>query len=346
MVLCRMHANDLTTTDDVTVGDDLIVTGLCTIGETLAVTGAVTAASLELGGSGAVPTEFSTDGTLGGNSDTAIPTEKAVKTYVATVLGGVDYALMKGFIERPMFEYSSTTALTLTSGRVHIRGDAQGAGIHWWDSTLTFTAESGGSNADSDDFGTSEWHYLYIDDSSLSDNGATELTAANFRNDTTAPTWDADELGWYDANGDRCIGGFYVDSNGDLEEFWHDGGTQISYTTDYDIYSIAYPGTNYATTVTLHAPSFCRSGEVTFESYPNSDCSWSHGWYRPTGSSGSGHRVSFQEYSTGDNRQTMTTNTLKTFCDASQSIDIKVDVADGNNRLRLWSSGYYLPRGM
>ena len=146
MVLCRMHANDLTTTDDVTVGDDLIVTGLCTIGETLAVTGAVTAASLELGGSGAVPTEFSTDGTLGGNSDTAIPTEKAVKTYVATVLSGVDYALMKGFIERSEYGYGSATTITLTSGRVHMRGDAQGAGIHWWDSTLTFTAESGGSN--------------------------------------------------------------------------------------------------------------------------------------------------------------------------------------------------------
>ena len=47
----------------------------------VAITGAVTAASLELGGSGAVPTEFSIDGTLAGNSDTAIPTEKAVKTY-------------------------------------------------------------------------------------------------------------------------------------------------------------------------------------------------------------------------------------------------------------------------
>ena len=31
-------------------------------------------------------TEFSTDGTLGGNSDSAVPTEKAVKTYVDTAL--------------------------------------------------------------------------------------------------------------------------------------------------------------------------------------------------------------------------------------------------------------------
>jgi hypothetical protein len=33
--------------------------------------------------------EFSTDGTLGGNSDTALPTEKAVKTYVDTEIAGV-----------------------------------------------------------------------------------------------------------------------------------------------------------------------------------------------------------------------------------------------------------------
>lgn len=33
--------------------------------------------------------EISTDGTLAGNSDTAIPTEKAVKTYIDTILGAI-----------------------------------------------------------------------------------------------------------------------------------------------------------------------------------------------------------------------------------------------------------------
>jgi hypothetical protein len=35
-------------------------------------------------------TEFSTDGTLSGNSDNVIPTEKAIKTYVDSTVGGVD----------------------------------------------------------------------------------------------------------------------------------------------------------------------------------------------------------------------------------------------------------------
>lgn len=57
---------------------------------TFAVTGngKVSAASMQLGGDGATPTEFSTDVLLAGNSDTAIPTEKAVKTYVDAAGGG------------------------------------------------------------------------------------------------------------------------------------------------------------------------------------------------------------------------------------------------------------------
>jgi len=39
-------------------------------------------------GSGATITEASIDGTLAGNSDAAVPTEKAVKTYVDTAVGG------------------------------------------------------------------------------------------------------------------------------------------------------------------------------------------------------------------------------------------------------------------
>ena len=44
--------------------------------------------SLQFGGQSAIVTEFSTDGTMSGNSDTALPTEKAVRTYVTSQLGG------------------------------------------------------------------------------------------------------------------------------------------------------------------------------------------------------------------------------------------------------------------
>ena len=45
---------------------------------------------------GATINEFSTDGTLGGNSDTAVPTEQAVKTYVTTQIGGISSGISMG----------------------------------------------------------------------------------------------------------------------------------------------------------------------------------------------------------------------------------------------------------
>ena len=60
----------------------LAVTGATTLSSTLAVTGAATLSTSLVLASGATVTEFSTDGTLSDNSDTAVPTEKAIKTYI------------------------------------------------------------------------------------------------------------------------------------------------------------------------------------------------------------------------------------------------------------------------
>jgi hypothetical protein len=61
--------------------------------------GVVTSADLTVGGSldlsaGASINEFSTDGTLAGNSDTAVPTEAAVKTYVDTEIAATQGGLL------------------------------------------------------------------------------------------------------------------------------------------------------------------------------------------------------------------------------------------------------------
>ena len=51
--------------------------------------------SLQLGGSGATVTQFSTDGTFTANSDGLLPTQKAIKTYIASQLdaGGANLAV-------------------------------------------------------------------------------------------------------------------------------------------------------------------------------------------------------------------------------------------------------------
>jgi len=81
-VLEDVYSNDLTVGNDLNVKRDADIDRNLNVDGAATIDGAATAASLQLGGSGATPTEFSTDGTMGGNSDTAVPTEKAVKTYV------------------------------------------------------------------------------------------------------------------------------------------------------------------------------------------------------------------------------------------------------------------------
>ena len=44
--------------------------------------------SVALGGAGAVITEFSTDGTFSADSDSVVPTQKAIKTYITSQIGG------------------------------------------------------------------------------------------------------------------------------------------------------------------------------------------------------------------------------------------------------------------
>jgi hypothetical protein len=43
---------------------------------------------LALGGSGAAINEFSTDGTMAANSDSIVPTQRAIRTYIASQIGG------------------------------------------------------------------------------------------------------------------------------------------------------------------------------------------------------------------------------------------------------------------
>jgi hypothetical protein len=67
-----------------------LTTGTLDTVQDIQTTSAVTFASITLT-SGGTANEVSTDGTLSGNSDSAIPTEKAVKTYVDTFAQGVKW---------------------------------------------------------------------------------------------------------------------------------------------------------------------------------------------------------------------------------------------------------------
>ena len=242
--------------------------------------------------------------------------------------------MFQGCLQRPKFEYNDTTSILISSAWYEHNGTAQQ--ILYWNAQLTYTFGSGGSNANSDDLGASEWHYLYIDDSELS--GA-EMVAGEFINTTTAPSWSEAKHGWYNGN-DKCIGAFLTNASSQIIEFWHDGGEYFSYANSIEdrAYAVVASGFN-AYTLTL--PDFGEDtpGEVVFviaDASGNSTAYW-----RKTGSSattGINVGVSASTYYGSYNG-----NSVKIFTDSSQQIDVNITPSGA---FAMHTSGYYFPRGM
>ena len=86
---------DGTTLEPHNAGDGIEVGDITGTGDAN-ITGSLTAGDARVGGAGAIVDEFSTDGTLAGDSDTALPTEQAVKTYVDTELAAKDHGTLLG----------------------------------------------------------------------------------------------------------------------------------------------------------------------------------------------------------------------------------------------------------
>jgi len=141
---------------------------------------------------------------------------------VATQLEFRGYAV--GF----MPAYSTTTAITISAGMFEHRGTT--TQNVYTETQITFTLGSGGSNAASDNLGANELHYLYIDDSAVVIAGTTKLTASEFRNDTTAPSWSSTKCGWYKGL-DRCIGVVRTDGSSHIIGFRITGSNYYAFNT-------------------------------------------------------------------------------------------------------------------
>lgn len=72
---------------------------------------------IELGGTGAVITEFSTDGTFTANSDNIVPTQKAIKTYITSQIGSGAATLNVNSLTAGQIRMSTNT-IELTTGNI------------------------------------------------------------------------------------------------------------------------------------------------------------------------------------------------------------------------------------
>jgi len=77
--------------------------------------------SVELGGTGAVITEFSTDGTFAANSDSVVPTQRAIRTFINAQIGGGNSELNVNILTAGVIEIQENQITTTTGVDIKVK---------------------------------------------------------------------------------------------------------------------------------------------------------------------------------------------------------------------------------
>ena len=250
----------------------------------------------------------------------------------------------RGYINRSTFTYSSATQILIGAGEYEV-DDGSAPENYYWDGQLTFTIGSGGSNASSSAAGTSQWQYLYIDDSAIS---ASPLVAGSFLNSTTAPTYSQTKHGWYNGS-DRCIFAFYIDSSGNIDKWYHSGADHVMYANMVSTGSnVTGDGSWYD--VTIAGPSFSDEMEVTFKLAQNgADVLSTSFYYRVDGDSGDGHLLGSVEGGSDSQDDEHVSGNKRLYIEpTARKIEIKgvTNSTIRDNGCITYINGFYLPGGM
>ena len=162
-------------------------------------------------------------------------------------------------MQRSIFGYTDADTISIGPGVYDHRGTTDQ--IVYWNSTLSFDSTDSGS----------QWYYLYLDDSAIVTHGSPLLTAAEFINSTTAPTWSDAKHGWYNGN-DRCIFAYYVVS-GSINSFLHDGGDYIGHVlaSDSDFKQTGNTSNGSAFNADAYIPGFSTLGKFEVRMYDSDD---------------------------------------------------------------------------
>lgn len=226
--------------------------------------------------------------------------------------------IFSGYVQRAKFSYVDADTITIGPGAYHHSGTT--SQVVYWDSTLTFDSTDSGS----------AWYYLYIDDSAIVSAGTNLLTAAEFTNSTTAPTWSDTKRGWYNGN-DRCIFAYFV-SSGSIVSFTHDG-------SDYFMFRVAFDGVDISdisgvTAASLTVPDIAPDAQVLM--LVDADGSVPPGTEVTAG----GHIAVVAVASA------TTMASTRTSTDTSQQASINATSYTGKTDIAIYMQGWYFPRGM
>ena len=250
----------------------------------------------------------------------------------------------RGYINRSQFDYSNATTILIGAGSYEV-DDGSAPETFYWDSQLTFVLGSGGSNASSSAIGTSQWQYIYMDESAIS---ASPLVAASFLNSTTAPTYSQSKHGWYNGS-DRCVFAVYINTSGDIDPFYHNGSDFVQFAEDYTEFNVTSPTFNSWTTIGpfVRTLPIGKEAELTWNLKSTIGSTNVVGWsWRPFGSSLNGHSIGVTEAGDGSFDDEHISANIRTYLGTDSKLDYYATSVTTLHQFQVYSNGFYIPGGM
>lgn len=253
---------------------------------------------------------------------------------------GTNWKIIRHDRQHPSVDYvrvgrKDADELYIYPGCVALPGNTQKE--VYWKATISHTVAT---------VGTSGWHYLYIDDSTITTDRA--LDSGSFVVSQTKPTWSTTWGGWYNGS-DKCIFVFPVKVANTIYDF-HMSGRDVLYDAPIAIQAAtAIANTSWVTRPCsggTPCSSFTVGTYITFQCNTNASATGIGYWYvRPGASTGAGHHMGISRFTTGDSTMVANVNMLYMAVE-SVGIDYMCDDNDVNHTLAIDVNGYRLPDGM
>lgn len=225
--------------------------------------------------------------------------------------------------QRAKFTYKDTDEIYIEPAVYQHNGTVDQ--LVYWNSQLTYTFLN---------LGTSDWSYLYIDDSAVVTADTNILTVSELIDSVTEPSWSAAKRGWYNGE-DRCIFAVLTDGADHILQFFNNGEF-VSFDSEIENRAAAALS-DTPTDVTLSIPKFCTQAQVVFRS-AYSDVS-SFGLWRTNGASGSHTTTAITATADGS------TVIDRVSTDSGQIIEVSHNAA-GTNTMAVSVGGWYFPAYM
>lgn len=193
--------------------------------------------------------------------------------------------------------------------------------------------------------GTSDWSYLYFDDSAIVTAATNLISASELVDSVTEPAaYNVTKHGRYfptTTTNDMVFFAVLTDGSNNILEFFHDGGNFCHYAT-FIADRVMADLDNVWTDITLTIPSFTTRALNWFVLDAKADAQEVYLYWRTNGQTdATGHMTVSTK--TGEDEVASIYSDVMT--DSSQIIEVKCS-ATGDNQAAVYTDGWYFPQGL